>query len=105
MADDASAVFKLFKGNMAFINLMVNISLDCDCDGSARPPIMKDIGILSSTDPVALDKACLDQIYNSDDEGKKALIERIEQLLSPHVIECSEQLGIGKTDYELIYVK
>ena len=105
MADDASAVFKLFKGNMAFINLMVNISLDCDCDGSARPPIMKDIGILSSTDPVALDKACLDQIYNSDDEGKKALIERIEQLLSPHVIECSEQLGIGISEYELIQVK
>ena len=105
MADAASAVVKLFKGNMAFINLMVNISLDCDCDGSARPPIMKDIGILSSTDPVALDKACLDLVYNSDDEGKTALIERIEKLYGPHVIECSEQLGTGKSDYELIHVK
>ena len=105
MADAASAVVKLFKGNMAFINLMVNISLDCDCDGSARPPIMKDIGILSSTDPVALDKACLDLVYKSDDEGKKALIDRIESLYGAHVIECGEQLGVGMADYELIYVK
>jgi len=105
MADAASAVVKYFKGNMAFINLMVNISPDCDCDGSARPPAMRDIGILSSTDPVALDKACLDLIYNSDDEGKSILIERIESLFGPHIIECSEQLGTGKGDYELIYVK
>ena len=105
MADAASAVVQYFKGNMAFINLMVNISPDCDCDGSARPPVMKDIGILSSTDPVALDKACLDLIYNSEDEGKSVLIERIEKLLGPHIIECSEQLGTGKSDYELIYVK
>ena len=105
MADAASAVVKLFKGNMAFINLMVNISPDCDCDGRAKPPIMKDIGILSSTDPVALDKACLDLVYNSDDEGKTALIERIERLYGAHVIECSEQLGTGKADYELIHVK
>ena len=105
MADAASAVVQYFKGNMAFINLMVNISPDCDCDGSARPPVMKDIGILSSTDPVALDRACLDLIYNADDEGKSILIERIEKLLGAHVIECSEQLGTGKSDYELIYVK
>ena len=105
MADAASSVVELFDGKMAFINLMVNISPDCDCDGSARPPAMKDIGILSSTDPVALDKACLDLVYNSDDEGKTALIERIEKLYGPHVIECSEQLGTGKADYELIHVK
>jgi uncharacterized Fe-S center protein len=105
MADAASSVVEFFKGNMAFINLMVNISPDCDCDGNARPPAMKDIGILSSTDPVALDRACLDLIYNSDDEGKAVLIERIEKLLGPHVIEAAEELGIGSSEYELIQVK
>ena len=105
MADAASVIFKSFKGNMAFINMMVNISLDCDCDGSARPPCMADIGILSSTDPVALDQACLDLIYNSNDEGKVPLIQRIENLYGPHIIECSVALGTGKKEYELIYVK
>ena len=105
MADAASAVVKFFKGNMAFINMMVNISLDCDCDGNARPPCMADIGILSSTDPVALDQACLDLIYNSDDPGKKELIERIEAKLGPHIIESSVLLGTGKKEYELIHVK
>ena len=105
MADAASAVVKFFKGNMAFINIMANISLDCDCDGNARPPIMADIGILSSTDPVALDQACLDLIYNSNDEGKTQLIERIESLYGPHVIECSVKLGSGISEYELIHVK
>ena len=104
MADAASSVVEYFQGNMAFINLMVNISPDCDCDGSARPPVMKDIGILSSTDPVALDKACLDLIYNSNDEGKSILIDRIESLYGPHVIECAEQLGCGTSNYELINI-
>jgi len=104
MADAAYSVVKYFKRNMAFINLMVNISIDCDCDGNAKPPCMKDIGILSSTDPVALDKACLDLIYNSDDPGKKELIERIEKKLGPHIIESSVKLGTGSKDYELITV-
>jgi len=104
MADAANSVVNFFKGNMAFINVMKNISIDCDCDGNAKKPCMKDIGILSSTDPVALDKACLDLIYKSDDPGKKALIERIEQKLGSHIIECSVQLGTGKSDYELITV-
>ena len=65
---------------------------------------MKDIGILSSTDPVALDKACLDMIFKSEDPGKKELIERIEQKFGPHIIESSVQLGTGKSDYELIPV-
>ena len=105
MADAASVVVKSFKGNMAFINMMVNISLDCDCDGSARPPVMADIGILSSTDPVALDQACLDLIYNSNDEGKNQLIQRIESLYGPHIIECSVELGTGVKEYEVIHVK
>ena len=105
MADAAYSVVNYFKGKMAFINIMANISIDCDCDGNAQPPCMKDIGILSSTDPVALDKACLDLIYNSRDEGKKKLIERIESKLGPHIIEASEQLGTGNSNYELIYVQ
>ncbi len=104
MADAASSVVEFFKGNMAFINVMKNISVDCDCNKNAQKPCMKDIGILSSTDPVALDKACLDLIYNSDDPGKEELIKRIEEKFGPHIIECSVQLGIGKSDYELITV-
>jgi uncharacterized Fe-S center protein len=105
MADAAYSVVKYFNGKMAFINIMANISIDCDCDGNAQPPCMKDIGILSSTDPVALDKACLDLIYNSKDKGKEKLIERIESKLGSHIIECSEQLGTGTSKYELIYVQ
>ena len=104
MADAASSVVEFFKRNMAFINVMKNISVDCDCDKNAKKPCMKDIGILSSTDPVALDKACLDLIYNSDDPGKEELIKRIEEKFGPHIIECSVQLGTGKSDYELITV-
>ena len=104
MADAAYSVVQFFKGNLAYINVMANISIDCDCNGKAQPPVMKDIGILSSTDPVALDKACIDLIYNSDDPGKKALIERIEEKLGLHIFECSVQLGTGNSDYELITV-
>ena len=104
MADCAFSVVNKFRGKMVFINVMKNISIDCDCDGKAKPPCMKDIGMLSSTDPVAIDKACLDLIYNSDDPGKKELIERIEKKLGPHIIECSVQLGTGSADYELINI-
>ena len=104
MADCPFSVVNKFRGKMVFINVMKNISIDCDCDGNAKPPCMKDIGMLSSTDPVAIDKACLDLIYNSDDPGKKELIERIEKKLGPHIIECSVQLGTGSADYELINI-
>ena len=104
MADCAFSVVNKFRGKMVFINVMKNISIDCDCDGNAKPPCMKDIGMLSSTDPVAIDKACLDLIYNSNDPGKKELIERIEKKLGPHIIECSVQLGTGSADYELINI-
>ena len=104
MADCAFSVVNKFRGKMAFINVMKNISIDCDCDGNAKPPCMDDMGILASLDPVAIDKACLDLIYNSDQPGKKELIERIEQKLGPHIIECSVQLGTGKADYELINI-
>jgi len=104
MADCASSFANLYKGKLCYINIMKNISVDCDCNGNAEPPCMKDIGILASTDPVAIDQACLDLIYNSDDPGKKKVIQRIEEKLGPHIIECSVKLGIGSTDYELINV-
>ena len=104
MADCAYSVVNRFKGKIVYINAMKNISIDCNCDVKAKPPCMKDIGILSSTDPVAIDKACLDLIYNSEDAGKKELIERIEKKLGPHIIECSVQLGTGCADYELINI-
>ena len=105
MADAASSVVKHFNGNMAFINVMMNISRDCDCDGNAEPPCMKDIGILSSLDPVAIDQACLDLVYNSNDPGKERLISRVEQLHGVHTIEASAELGFGNREYELIEVK
>ena len=108
MADAAFSVVNKFKGKMIFINVMKDISIDCDCDGNAKPPCMKDIGILASTvastDPVAIDQACLDLIYKSEDPGKKELIERIEKKLGPHIIECSVQLGTGCADYELVNI-
>ena len=79
MADFAFSVVNKFRGKMAFINIMKNISIDCDCDGKAKPPCMKDIGILASLDPVAIDKACLDIIYNSNDQGKKNSLKELNQ--------------------------
>jgi len=102
MGDAATSIHRYFKGNIVYINAMVNISIDCDENASA--PCMKDIGILASTDPVAIDKACLDIIYNSDDPGKEKLIQRIEEKKAIYIIETAEKLGTGTTDYELINV-
>lgn len=104
MGDAATSIHRYFKGNIIYINAMVNISIDCDCDENASAPCMKDIGILASTDPVAIDKACLDIIYNSDDPGKEKLIQRIEEKKAIYIIETAEKLGTGTTDYELINV-
>jgi len=104
MADCAFSVVNKFKGKMAFINIMKNISVDCDCASNAKPPCMKDIGILASLDPVAIDKACLDLIYNSNDPGKDVLIQRIESKFGPHIIDCSVKLGTGSSEYELINI-
>ena len=102
MADAASSIVNLFKGKIAFINVMKNLSVDCDCCEVAEDPCMNDIGILSSLDPVALDKACLDLVYNSNDKGKNHFIERVESRHGVHTIEAAEQLKIGTTNYELI---
>ena len=104
MADSASSIVEYFKGNIAYINVMKNISVDCDCDGNASAPCMADIGILASLDPVAIDQACLDIVYNSEDKGKEKLIKRIESLHGVHTIEASADLGFGTREYELIEI-
>ncbi|MBQ9625359.1 MAG: DUF362 domain-containing protein, partial [Clostridia bacterium] len=104
MADAAYSVVEYFKGNMAFINVMKNISIDCDCDGNAAPPCMADIGVLASLDPIAVDKACLDLVYNSNDPGKDKLIARIEKQHGIHTIEASLEHGFGTDEYELINI-
>lgn len=104
MADAASSVVEYFKGNILYINIMCNMSVDCDCCSKAEDPCMKDIGILSSTDPVALDQACIDLIYNSTDEGRDHLIERIESRNGRLIIDASNELGFGIKEYELIKI-
>ena len=101
MADAASSVINYFKGN---INVMANISVDCDCCKVAEDPCLPDIGMLSSLDPVALDKACLDLIYNSNYNGKEHFIERVETRNGIHTIESAVKLNLGSTDYELINI-
>lgn len=105
MADAASSVHDYFKDNIVYINVMKNMSVDCDCCAVAEDPCMKDIGFLISTDPIAIDQACLDLVYASDDPGKEHLIERIESRNGVHTIEAAEALGYGSRDYELIEIK
>lgn len=104
MADAASSVVDYFKGNAVYVNVMKNISIDCDCDGNASAPCMQDIGILASLDPVAIDQACLDLVYNSTDPGKEKLIKRIESLHGVHTVEAAADLKVGSRDYELINI-
>ena len=102
MADAAESVNNHFKGNIVYINVMKNLSVDCDCDGNASAPCMEDIGVLASTDPISIDQACLDLVYNSTDLGKDKLIERIESRHGVHTIEAASELGFGEREYELI---
>ena len=102
MGDAASSVHKYFNGNIVYITAMVNISVDCDCDGNAQAPCMQDIGLLASADPVAIDQACIDIIYNSTDPGKDKLIKRIEEKLGTNIIRVAEEDGAGSHEYELI---
>ena len=102
MADAAKSVVEYMHGKMAYVNIMCNMSVDCDCCAVAADPKIKDIGILSSLDPVALDQACLDLVYASDDEGKADLIERIESRHGVHTIQAAAEIGVGSREYELI---
>ena len=104
MADAAESIINYFPKKIAYINIMVNLSVDCDCCSEAEDPCLKDIGILSSLDPVALDKACLDLIYNSNDEGRDHFIERVESRNGIHLIETAANKNLGNIEYELIDV-
>ena len=101
MADAASAVAGYFEGKIVYVNVMKNMSVDCDCCAVAEDPCMKDIGILVSLDPVAIDQACLDLVYASEDPGRDHLIERIESRHGVHTIEAAEALGLGSREYTL----
>lgn len=104
MADAASSVHNLFKGKIVYINVMKNLSVDCDCCRIAEDPCMKDIGILISTDPIAIDRACMDLVEKSDDPGKEHFLERVNSRNGTHTIEAAEELGFGTTNYELINI-
>lgn len=104
MADSASAVAKYFENRIAYINVMCNMSVDCDCCAVAEDPCMKDIGILASLDPIAIDQACIDLVYNSNDPGRDHFIERVERQNGVHTIEAAVELGFGSREYELINV-
>ena len=104
MAEAASSVVKYFNGNMAFINVMCNMSVDCDCCAVAEDPCMKDIGILASLDPIAIDQACIDLVNNSNDPGKEHFLERVNSRNGVHTIERAAELGFGSREYELITI-
>ena len=104
MADAALSVVEYFKGNIVYINVMKNMSVDCDCCAVAEDPCIKDIGILISNDPIAIDQACIDLVYSCDDEKKNHLIERIESRNGIHTIVASAALEFGSRDYELIKI-
>ncbi len=105
MADAAKSIVEYFKGNIAYINVMKNMSVDCDCCAVAEDPCMKDIGILASIDPIAIDQACIDLVYASDDPGRDHLVERIETRNGVHTIEAAAALGYGSREYELVEVE
>lgn len=102
MADAAMSVVEHFRGNIAFINVMKNLSVDCDCCAVAEDPCMHDIGILASLDPVAIDQACIDLVMASDDLGKEHFMERVTSRNGIHTIEAAADLGYGVREYELI---
>lgn len=104
MADAAGSVVDYFKGNIVYINVMKNMSVDCDCCAVAEDPCIADIGVLISTDPIAIDQACVDLVYSSSDPGKPHLIERIESRNGILTVEAAAALGYGSRDYELIEV-
>lgn len=104
MADAASSVVDYFKGNAVYINVMKNMSVDCDCCSVAEDPCMADIGILISDDPIAIDQACLDLVYASKDPGRDHLIERIESRNGVHTVEAAAALEFGSRAYELVKV-
>ena len=104
MADAASTVVDLFSGKAAYVNMVCNLSVDCDCCAVAEDPCMRDIGILASTDPVAIDRACLDLIENSDDPGRDHFMERVNSRHGQLTIDFAAALGVGSVEYDLVNV-
>ncbi len=102
MADSALSVVNYFQNNIAYINVMCNMSVDCDCCSVAEDPCIKDIGILASIDPVAIDQACIDLVKKSNDKGKEHFLERVESRHGTHTIDVAEELGVGTKNYELV---
>ena len=105
MADAAGSVVDYFQGKLVYINVMKNMSVDCDCCAVAEDPCIADIGVLASTDPIAIDQACIDLVYACTDPGKPHLLERIESRNGIHTIEAAAALGYGTRAYDLIEVK
>ena len=104
MADAAGSVIEYFKGNLLYVNVMKNMSVDCDCCAVAEDPCIADIGILVSDDPIAIDQACVDLVYGCDDPGKAHLLERIESRNGIHTVEAAAAIGYGSRQYTLIEV-
>ena len=104
MADAAGSIIKLFDGRIVYVNVMKNMSVDCDCFAKPKDPCIADIGILISTDPIAIDQACVDLVYKCSDPGKPHLIERIESRNGIHTVEAAAHHGYGSREYELIEV-
>lgn len=104
MAEADKSVVDYMKENILYINVMNNLSVDCDCDSNPEDPCMNDIGILASIDPVALDQACIDMIWNSKDRGRDHFIERVERQNGIHILPYAEEIGVGSTEYELINI-
>ena len=106
MAESASSIVEYFnnKGGIAYINIMCNMSVDCDCCSVAEDPCMKDIGILASLDPIAIDEACIDLVRSSNDKGKEHFLERVESRNGTHTIDIAAKLGFGTKEYELINI-
>ncbi len=102
MAEAAKTVVDLFQGNIVYINMLVNLSVDCDCCAVAEDPCMKDIGMMISLDPLAIDQACIDRIYQSKDRGREHFIARVSRQNGLHTLEAAEEVGLGSREYELI---
>jgi uncharacterized protein len=105
MADAASTVAKHFMGKAVYINVMKNMSVDCDCCAVAEDPCMKDIGVLIATDPIAIDQACVDLVYASKDPGRNHLVERIESRNGILTLKAAAALGFGSRKYELVKIR
>ena len=105
MAEAAKSVTDYFSDNILYVNVMKNMSVDCDCCAVAEDPCIKDIGILVSSDPVAIDQACVDLVYASKDPGRDHLLKRIESRNGIHTIERAAEVGLGSREYTLVEIK